>query len=197
MHITSPHAFPSLQAQFPPPDLAERLVALYFTHFNDMYPLLHRPTFTRQFFDERLYERDIWYACLCMAVFAPGSRFSDDVRVLADDLPPHAPGGGAARAAAAVAASEGVERDGKRWQRAGWKYHFVSIGMSLLVGVLISALDGCSPSCPDIVLRKRSMLTPACLFEVQTLCVSTLPMPRRLFHRLFLISFSGILSPAF
>ncbi|KAI0036948.1 hypothetical protein K488DRAFT_40050 [Vararia minispora EC-137] len=79
--ITNPSDFPDLQKNWPAPDLAASLVDLYFRHFNSMFPLLHRPTFEKDF-KAHLWERDIWFACVCMGVFAIASRHSDDARVL-------------------------------------------------------------------------------------------------------------------
>ena len=88
-------------AQFPPPELAYSLVGLYFKHVNNLFPLLHRPTFERQFKDQ-LYEQDIWFAGVCIGIFAVASRFSDDPRV----VPPNA-----------KTPSGDVE-----WSKAGWDY---------------------------------------------------------------------------
>jgi hypothetical protein len=81
VHVTDPRAFPALQAAWPAPDLARALVELYFAHFNSMFPLLHRPTFERGL-AQRLHTRDVWFACVCMGVFAIASRHADDERVL-------------------------------------------------------------------------------------------------------------------
>ncbi|KAI0666887.1 fungal-specific transcription factor domain-containing protein [Trametes maxima] len=68
---------------FPPDDLAEDLIRLYFTHEHITFPLLHRPTFERQCREE-LYRRDVWFASVCMCVFALGSRWTKDPRVRLD-----------------------------------------------------------------------------------------------------------------
>ncbi|KAK2463231.1 hypothetical protein APHAL10511_004886 [Amanita phalloides] len=68
-------------ARFPPLELARHLISLYFERVNNLYPLLHRPTFERQF-NDRLYERDIWFAGACHSMFAIASKYSDDPRVL-------------------------------------------------------------------------------------------------------------------
>lgn len=68
-------------AQFPPTALAENLIELYFLHTNTQFPLLHRPTFNRHW-RERLYNRNIWFACVCLSIFAVASRWSNDIRVL-------------------------------------------------------------------------------------------------------------------
>ncbi|KDR75839.1 hypothetical protein GALMADRAFT_68653, partial [Galerina marginata CBS 339.88] len=66
---------------FPPPDLADNLVELYFRHSNSIFPLLHRPTFNRQW-QERLHHRNIWFTCVCLSIFAIASRWCHDQRVL-------------------------------------------------------------------------------------------------------------------
>ncbi|KAI0288527.1 fungal-specific transcription factor domain-containing protein [Russula brevipes] len=119
---------------WPPSDLAMALIDLYFLHCNSMFPLLHRPTFERHFAD-RLYERDIWFACICMSVFALASRYTNDMRVLLEE-PADSP------------LDEHAEQS--QWQTAGFKYY-------------ISTLE--------VENKKRAMLSPASLFEIQTLCL--------------------------
>jgi hypothetical protein len=80
-HADSPSLLPSLISQFPPQDLAVKLCDLYFTHVNSLWPLLHHPTFDRQFRDKCHY-RDLWFACLCLSLFAVASRWCDDPRVI-------------------------------------------------------------------------------------------------------------------
>ncbi|EMD37384.1 hypothetical protein CERSUDRAFT_154019 [Gelatoporia subvermispora B] len=70
-----------LSARFPPLDLAEKLINSYFTHSNNLFPLLHRPTFERHW-QEGLHTRDTWFAGVCMGIFGVASRWSDDPRVL-------------------------------------------------------------------------------------------------------------------
>ncbi|KAH7888654.1 fungal-specific transcription factor domain-containing protein [Phlebopus sp. FC_14] len=98
---------PFLIQEFPPPDLADNLIELYFDHVNPQFPLFHQPTFERQW-REGLHKKDPWFGCLCLSLFAVASRWSDDPRVLDDgeyDVPE-------------------AERptDEYKWQRAGWKY---------------------------------------------------------------------------
>jgi len=81
LHADSPSLLPSLISEFPPFDLSLKLCDLYFTHVNSPWPLLHRPTFDRQFRD-RLHYRDHWFACLCLSLFAVASRWCDDPRVV-------------------------------------------------------------------------------------------------------------------
>ncbi|KIM40075.1 hypothetical protein M413DRAFT_73918 [Hebeloma cylindrosporum] len=66
---------------FPPPNVAETLIDLYFLHSNIIFPLLHRPTFTRQW-KQGLHRRNIWFACVCALIFAVASRWCEDERVL-------------------------------------------------------------------------------------------------------------------
>ncbi|CAE6419539.1 unnamed protein product [Rhizoctonia solani] len=75
---------------FPPDDLLASLVDLYFTRFNVILPLLHRPTFESQL-AQKLHWRDPSFAAVVLLVCANGSRFSDDTRVMpyyAEDIPP-------------------------------------------------------------------------------------------------------------
>jgi hypothetical protein len=69
---------------FPPDDLAFSLTETYFTRVNVHWPLLHRQTFERQR-KQGLHERDLWFAALCMSVFAAASRWSHDLRVLPEE----------------------------------------------------------------------------------------------------------------
>lgn len=89
-----------------------------------MFPLLHRPTFARHFADG-LYENDIWFACLCMSVFALASRYTDDLRVLLDE-PAETP---------AVEHSEH-----SRWQTAGFKYYFSILGKLVTLRIVLKGL---------------------------------------------------------
>ncbi|KIJ51520.1 hypothetical protein M422DRAFT_244680 [Sphaerobolus stellatus SS14] len=88
---------------FPPPDLMEELIPLYFHHNNLYLPLLHRPTFERQYRDG-VHEREVGFACVLLLVCAVASRFSKDPRVLQQDL--GAPG----------------DQGKPPLQTAGWKY---------------------------------------------------------------------------
>ncbi|KAF8893810.1 fungal-specific transcription factor domain-containing protein [Infundibulicybe gibba] len=108
IHDDSPEVIPSILLAFPPADLARDLIDLYFLHVNPQVPLLHRPTFEKQW-KESLHHRNMWYACLVMCVFAVASRWSDDARVLPENL--ESPTG---------------ELD---WGRAGWSYFYVGLGV--------------------------------------------------------------------
>jgi hypothetical protein len=55
-------------------------------HCNFIFPLLHRPTFDAHWTDG-LHFRDAWFACVCLSVFAIGSRWCDDPRSLANETP--------------------------------------------------------------------------------------------------------------
>ena len=69
---------------FPPADLAEILISLYFSRSNSVFPLFHRPTFDRQWHDG-LHHRNILFACVCTCLFAVASRWCNDERVLPED----------------------------------------------------------------------------------------------------------------
>ncbi|KAF8518234.1 fungal-specific transcription factor domain-containing protein [Gautieria morchelliformis] len=71
---------------FPPPDLVDALVPLFFVHNNTYLPVLHRPTFDRQYRD-RLHERDPAFAHILLLVCAIAARNSHDPRVLRPDVP--------------------------------------------------------------------------------------------------------------
>jgi hypothetical protein len=111
--FTSSDTFSRLLHHWPPLDLAGTLVDLYFLNCNGMFPLLHRPTFLRHFAD-RLYERDIWFACTCMCIFALASRYTHDPRILLDD-------------SARDRLDERAEQS--QWQTSGFKYYFLVLGM--------------------------------------------------------------------
>lgn len=87
---------PSSQAfEFPPADLMESLINLYFRYINDFVPLLHEPSFKKKVAGDTHIREDA-FACLLLLVCACGSRWSDDKRVLIDGY------------------------DG--WHSAGWRY---------------------------------------------------------------------------
>lgn len=78
-HVTED--FVALRYDFPPPDLLEILVDLYFTNLNAFIPLLHRPTFYASL-NSNLHRRDEAFGGLVLLVCACGSRFSNDLRVV-------------------------------------------------------------------------------------------------------------------
>lgn len=131
----------SLTKEFPPPDLADSLIDLFFLHVNSQCPLFHRPTFVRQW-REGLQEKDPWFGCLCLSLFAVASRWSDDPRVLDGDE-------------YEVLEAEVLDEECK-WQRAGWKYFNVAVGMPAhIVGpsflVDLTVFCRCSPRFSQLV----------------------------------------------
>ncbi|KAL6302103.1 hypothetical protein BKA93DRAFT_737616 [Sparassis latifolia] len=96
---------PFIMSHFPPSDLANSLINIYLTHKNPYFPLLHRPTFERQW-NEGLYKRDLWFACVCMAIFGVASRYSDDPRVLPK----------------MISGNDPPDKSDSIWSTAGWKY---------------------------------------------------------------------------
>jgi hypothetical protein len=143
--------FPGRFQHWPPSDLAEALIGLYFMHCNSMFPLLHRPTFARHFAGG-LYESDIWFACTCMCVFALASRYTNDARVLLDEP--------------VEVTLEHAEPF--QWQTAGFKYYFSILGKFMDI---ICTICHKTEHITEVENKKRSMLSPASLFEIQTLCV--------------------------
>ena len=85
LHATLPSPIPVLLSVFPPPDLAVKLCDIYFAQINTFWPLLHRPTFDRQFHD-KLHHRDHWFTCLCLSLFALASHWSSDLRVIPEQF---------------------------------------------------------------------------------------------------------------
>ncbi|RPD58799.1 hypothetical protein L226DRAFT_471250 [Lentinus tigrinus ALCF2SS1-7] len=67
--------------EFPPEDMLNSLVDLYFRHINDMLPLLHEPTFKSGIING-LHLRDGGFGAVVLLVCACASRFTDDPRVL-------------------------------------------------------------------------------------------------------------------
>lgn len=65
----------------PPKDLAEELIELYFVHINDIFSLLHRPSF-EHYWDNGLHTRNVWFAAVTLSVFGIASRWSKDPRIL-------------------------------------------------------------------------------------------------------------------
>lgn len=81
--------FPVLgESSFPPHDLLDVLVDLYFAHTNSQYPLLHEPTFKRSIAaGEHL--RNGGFGATVLLTCAIGARFTRDLRVLLDDSDHH------------------------------------------------------------------------------------------------------------
>ncbi|KAL1696401.1 fungal-specific transcription factor domain-containing protein [Schizophyllum commune] len=96
----------AVQEQLPPPDLTLSLIDLYFTYPNMHIPLLHRPTFERQW-RAGLHKRHVWFAAVCFAIFAVASRWSNDLRVV-----PESCAGGP---------------DGPKWHAAGSQWFHISM----------------------------------------------------------------------
>ncbi|KAG5717487.1 hypothetical protein E4T56_gene4849 [Termitomyces sp. T112] len=90
-----------LLSAFPPPDLILELINIYFLHSNSPLPLLHRPTFDRQW-KENLHHTNIWFAVVCLGIFSIASRWSSDARVIPDG----------------ATTASGLPD----WSLAGWKY---------------------------------------------------------------------------
>lgn len=108
---------PAIAQSFPPADLADALINLFFEHVNIQWPLLHRATFERQWKQE-LHKRDVWFACLCLTMFAVASRWSEDERVLPEGQAPETPSSEPSENAA-----------GSKWHKAGWNYFEVAVGV--------------------------------------------------------------------
>ena len=77
--------------EFPPNDLLDILVNIYFLSNNCHFPLLHRPTF-EQNYRARLHENSAPFAQILLLVCAIASRCCDDPRVLLDPAYPHSAG---------------------------------------------------------------------------------------------------------
>ncbi|KAI1785161.1 fungal-specific transcription factor domain-containing protein [Ganoderma leucocontextum] len=79
-------------SNFPPRDLVDVLVDLYFCHTNCHLPLLHEPTFKKSI-DDRQHLRNGGFGATVLLVCAIGSRFTRDPRVLLEDSDhPHSAG---------------------------------------------------------------------------------------------------------
>ncbi|KAJ7287463.1 fungal-specific transcription factor domain-containing protein [Mycena rebaudengoi] len=102
----------SVLEEFPPIDLTTELIDLYFCHCNAQLPLLHRPTFERQFKDKR-HHHNIWFACVCLCMFAVASRWSNNPLVLPRNC--------------ARTSTGGLD-----WRCSGWHYHNVAFGIHRL-----------------------------------------------------------------
>ncbi|KAI0763820.1 fungal-specific transcription factor domain-containing protein [Trametes elegans] len=67
----------------PPSDLIPSLVEAYFRQANDVFPVLHEPTF-RAGIADNLHLREAGFGCTVLLVCALGARYSSDARVLLD-----------------------------------------------------------------------------------------------------------------
>ncbi|THU80864.1 hypothetical protein K435DRAFT_844949 [Dendrothele bispora CBS 962.96] len=72
---------------FPDRDLIPELIDLYFVHYNQFLPVLHRPTFERSV-AEGMHYRNRPFGYTLLAVCAVGARYSKDSRVFADESSP-------------------------------------------------------------------------------------------------------------
>ena len=79
------------ELEFPPPDLMETLIEIYFLSNNCHFPLLHRPTFEAQYRSD-LHLTNKGFAEVLLLVCATASRCTDDPRVLLDPMLPHSAG---------------------------------------------------------------------------------------------------------
>ncbi|KIK55569.1 hypothetical protein GYMLUDRAFT_248605 [Collybiopsis luxurians FD-317 M1] len=70
--------------EYPPNDLLDILVALFWEHYHPLHPVLHRPTFEKSL-AAKLHLYDRTFGSTVLAVCALTSRHSDDARVLYDD----------------------------------------------------------------------------------------------------------------
>ncbi|KAF7361833.1 Zn(2)-C6 fungal-type domain-containing protein [Mycena venus] len=134
----------SVLDEFPPPSVAAQLIDLYFVHANSQLPLLHRPTFERQFRDQ-LHHRSIWFSCVCLGIFAVASRWCDDPLVLPRKC-------------------KRTSSGGLDWTCAGWHYHNIAMGIPFPCVMPAYVLTGL----PGIHRVRQSLLYPASLEEIQT-----------------------------
>ncbi|KAG7098621.1 hypothetical protein E1B28_000543 [Marasmius oreades] len=147
LHIRSPEFLTDVLAKFPPPELTTTLFDLYFHHINILFPLIHKPTFERQW-KGRLHERNIWFACLTMSIFALGSRWCQDVRVLPESEQ--------------VKPAETID-----WTLAGWDYFSVCVSVHRMRRSLFfpaSLFEIQTFSTMSLFLRGTSTQTTAWLF---------------------------------
>ncbi|EJU03920.1 hypothetical protein DACRYDRAFT_115214 [Dacryopinax primogenitus] len=66
---------------WPEPDLAMLLINAFFERWNSVLPLLHRPTFMRQYADPAMRQDNTWVA-VAFGVFAIATKYVDDPRAL-------------------------------------------------------------------------------------------------------------------
>lgn len=79
------------ELEFPPDDLLDNLVNIYFLSNNCHFPLLHRPTFEQQY-HSGMHRSSQPFAEIVLLVCAIASRCCDDPRVLLDPTVPHSAG---------------------------------------------------------------------------------------------------------
>ncbi|CAK5270290.1 unnamed protein product [Mycena citricolor] len=66
---------------YPPPDLIDNLVKIYWTYIHPTFPMLHRPTFEAHVADG-LYLSDDKFGALLLSVLALSAQYSSDPRVM-------------------------------------------------------------------------------------------------------------------
>ncbi|KAF7377390.1 Fungal-trans domain-containing protein [Mycena sanguinolenta] len=76
---------------YPPEDLLDSLLRIYFTNVHPTIPILHRPSFERSV-AEGLHFRDRGFGGTLLALLAIASRYSTDPRVFVDGGAPHSAG---------------------------------------------------------------------------------------------------------
>ena len=89
---------------FPPEPVARELVELYFIQSNLYLPILHRPTFER-YWCEYLHHKNVWFATLCILMFAVASRWYEVGRKELHDW----------------------LRGDDEWKAAGWRWFFIGL----------------------------------------------------------------------
>lgn len=100
----APHLVAAVLSYFPPDDVAHRLLDLFFCHTNTYLPLLHRPTFER-YWHQRLHHSNIWFAVVCVLMFAVASRWYESDEGLVGGPP--------------------TEKED--WKATGWRWFFVAL----------------------------------------------------------------------
>ncbi|KAJ2931483.1 hypothetical protein H1R20_g5624, partial [Candolleomyces eurysporus] len=158
---SSPQAISSaLVKGFPPEDLCNLLIDLYFTHSNTYFPLLHRPTFQKHW-EDKLHETNFWFAASCLMLFAVGSRWCTDERVLGDPKnrdgadhtpspPSGQPGESKDEGPSENPATENPDSPEKKWWTAGLPFF---------------------DTARDVIQSNANPIHGASLFEVQTLAL--------------------------
>ncbi len=75
---------PRSQFDFPPPDLRDELLSIYFSDMNVSTPVLHQPSFERDVKDG-LHLRDEGFGSVLLLVCANAAKKSKDPRVLLEE----------------------------------------------------------------------------------------------------------------
>jgi hypothetical protein len=94
---------PKIVFTFPPQDLLEHLIDVFFRCVNSFLPILHRPTFEASVRDG-FHLRDPSVGAVVLLLCAAASRWSDDPRVLPQSL------------------TDAEEQ--QPWSAAGWEFYF-------------------------------------------------------------------------